>query len=66
MIYCAYQVMVTFDVQVTMIDVVQAMMIDVAQAKMTDVVIDDEEIVNYVEKETAIDALLEREIYDVK
>ena len=57
-IYYAYQVMVTFVVQVTMIDV--------AQTKIVDVVIYNEEMVNYVEKETATDALLEKEIYDVK
>lgn len=57
-IYYAYQVMVTFVVQVTMIDV--------AQTKIVDVVIYNEEMVNYVEKETATDALLEKEIYDLK
>lgn len=41
-------------------------MIDVAQAKMIDMVIYDEEMVNYVEKENAIGALLEIETYDVK
>lgn len=57
-IYYAYQVMVTFDVQVKMIDV--------AQVKMTDMVIYGEEMVNYAEKENAIGAQLEKEIYRVK
>lgn len=57
-IYYAYQLMVTFDVQVKMIDV--------AQVKMTDMVIYGEEMVNYAEKENAIGAQLEKEIYRVK
>lgn len=41
-------------------------MIDVAQVKMTDMVIYGEEMVNYAEKENAIGAQLEKEIYRVK